>query len=50
MHTSKVVSLLGLALLVLMGAFNARAQTVAADHLYQHDETRKLVALVDDAS
>jgi signal transduction histidine kinase len=36
--------------LVLLGAFNGNAQTVAADQIYQYAETRQLVALVKDAT
>jgi len=40
------------AVLLLLGAFNGNAQTVAAnlDQQYQHEETRELVALVTDAT
>ena len=50
MQTPRAISLLSLAPLVLMGAFNANAQTVAADRPYQHEETRVLVSLVKDAT
>ena len=52
MHTSRVVSLLSLAPLILMGAFNGNAQSITANsgQVYQHQETRELVALVNDAS
>ncbi len=52
MHTSRVVSLLSLAPLILMGAFNGNAQSITANsgQVYQHEETRELVALVNDAS
>jgi signal transduction histidine kinase len=50
MHMPRAVSILGLAPLVLLGAFKGNAQNVAADQPYQHEETRQLVALVNDAA
>ena len=46
------ISLVGLVPLVLLGALNGNAQTVAAnfDQAYEHKETRELVALVNDAT
>src|SRR5512136_2222341 len=52
MHTMRAVSLLSLVPLVLMGALDGNAQSVAAnfDQLYEHKETRELVALVNNAA
>ena len=52
-HLSLVPRRLALAaVLILLGAYNGNAQAVAAnsDPLYQHEETRKLVAVVKDAT
>ena len=52
MRIQRAASLLAFVALVLPGAFSGNAQTVATNstQVYEHKETRDLVALVNDAS
>jgi signal transduction histidine kinase len=52
MHIQRAASLLAFVALVLPGAFRGNAQTVAtnSNQVYEHQETRELVAVVNDAS
>jgi hypothetical protein len=52
MRIQRAASLLAFVPLVLLGTFIGNAQTVAtnSNQVYEHKETRELVALVNDAA